>query len=334
MPADLSLMDIRFLRAHGPQSPVMQRALDAAEAHLDEPTRLASARQEGYREGVADAKQAAGFAAWRHEGNDVYSRGMDAGARHQVAECVKAIAALSPAPAEPAWTPTHRHYKGGLYRELMRGRREGSGEPMVAYQAENGDIWFRPVEEFDGTVPAFSLDGVTSATGEYTRRYEPIVQSAEPSAPVAPEDDTRCERAKALAEVYGIALQDVRSTVGAPEDANNWRQFLALADDGWTPLTLRAKAALEAGIKVLQEKTAQWGPDNARLYDRNNALEAENAALQARNAELVEGLRPLAKIGGEIDRYAPQLHDEDGTSVAIGDLRRARAYLAAQTGER
>ena len=57
------------------------------------------------------------------------------------------------------------------------------------------------------------------------------------------------------------------------------------------------------------------------------ALEAENAALKARVAELVEGLKPLAKIGGEIDRFAPQLHDEDGTSVAIGDLRRARALL-------
>lgn len=67
--------------------------------------------------------------------------------------------------------------------------------------------------------------------------------------------------------------------------------------------------------------------DGIAARKRVAALEAENAALKARNAELVDGLRPLAKIGGEIDRYAPQLHDEDGTSVAIGDLRRARALL-------
>jgi hypothetical protein len=158
---------------------------DAVLQALSEPARLASARQEGYREGIADAKQAAGFAAWRHEGDDARSQGMDAGARHQVAECVKAIAALSPPPAEP-------------------------------------------------------------------------------SAPVAPDWPTRC-------------------------------------------------AALEA--------------DGIAARKRVAALEAENAKLRERNAALEDGLRPLAKIGGEIDRYAPQLHDEDGTSVAIGDLRRARALL-------
>ena len=164
--------------------------------------------------------------------------------------------------------------------------------------------------------------------------------AGEPSAPVAPEDDTRCERAKALAEVYGIALQDVRSTVGAPEDANNWRQFLALADDGWTPLTLRAKAALEAAIKVLQEKTAQWGPDNARLYDRNNALEAENAALRERNEKLAKGLKPFAAdaegwADAVPDEHRPRCtepgsdtaHPGSETAYTVGDLRRAHALL-------
>jgi hypothetical protein len=169
---------------------------DAVLQALSEPARLASARQEGYREGIADAKQAAGFAAWRHEGDDARSQGMDAGARHQVAECVKAIAALSPPPAEP-------------------------------------------------------------------------------SAPVAPEE----------------AFYDLVAAIG------------------------------EGGrIIDLEDEVEE---QNARIA----TLEAENAALKARVAELVEGLKPLAKIGGEIDRFAPQLHDEDGTSVAIGDLRRARALL-------
>lgn len=40
---------------------------------------------------------AAGQAAWRHEGSDGYSVGLDRGAREQVKACVDAIRALSPA---------------------------------------------------------------------------------------------------------------------------------------------------------------------------------------------------------------------------------------------
>jgi hypothetical protein len=67
--------------------------------------------------------------------------------------------------------------------------------------------------------------------------------------------------------------------------------------------------------------------DGIAARKRVTALEAENAKLRERNAELEDGLWPLAKIGGEIDQYVPQLHDDDGTSVAIGLLRRARALL-------
>lgn len=44
----------------------------------------------------AACRAAVGFAAWRHEGDDARSAGMDEGARHQVQECVKAIDALGP----------------------------------------------------------------------------------------------------------------------------------------------------------------------------------------------------------------------------------------------
>ena len=177
---------------------MFEHLLRVAEAHLAEPARIAAARQEGYREGVADAKQAAGFAAWRHEGDDAHSQGMDAGARHQVAECVKAIVALSPLPAEP-------------------------------------------------------------------------------SAPVAPDWPTRC-------------------------------------------------AALEA--------------DGIAARKRVAALEAENAALKARNAKLVDGLRPFAV---ECNEWVEQVHllpdatvpeikapSDDAVAAArftLGDLRRARALL-------
>ena len=104
MPADLSLMDIRFLRAHGPQSPVMQIALDAAEAHLDEPTRLASARQEGRQEGYREGVEAAArwhdarAAQWDGRGETEQARWE----RVTAAQVRSLPGALSPAPAEPS----------------------------------------------------------------------------------------------------------------------------------------------------------------------------------------------------------------------------------------
>ena len=104
MPADLTREEIEWMRDDFALASDLEPGdIYRLFSHIKgEPARIASARQEGYREGVADAKHAAGFAAWRHEGDDARSRGMDAGARHQVAECVKAIAALSPLPAEPS----------------------------------------------------------------------------------------------------------------------------------------------------------------------------------------------------------------------------------------
>jgi hypothetical protein len=55
-----------------------------------------------FRAGAAEMREkmaeAAGFAAWKHEGDDAYSRGMDAGAAQQVRACIDAIRAL-PLPA-------------------------------------------------------------------------------------------------------------------------------------------------------------------------------------------------------------------------------------------
>ena len=51
--------------------------------------------------------------------------------------------------ADFVFEPTHRHRKGGLYREIMRGVREHDLEPVVVYRGEDGTIWTRPVAEFD-----------------------------------------------------------------------------------------------------------------------------------------------------------------------------------------
>jgi len=70
------------------------------------------------------------------------------------------------------------------------------------------------------------------------------------------------------------------------------------------------------------------------------ALEAENAALKARNAELVEGLRPFAKAGELFRPRPPDSFDEciyrpaAGSDYELGGdhLRRARALLQGQGG--
>lgn len=77
-------------------SDALSRAHQAAEAELS------SLKAAGTRaDGIEAAATAASFAAWKHEGEDAYSQGMDAGARHQVKACVEAIRALSPASPKP-----------------------------------------------------------------------------------------------------------------------------------------------------------------------------------------------------------------------------------------
>jgi hypothetical protein len=63
-------------------------------ALLTEIERLRAAVVTAKREAFEEAAKAAGRASWMHAGDDAYSQGMDAGARHQVQACVAAIRAL------------------------------------------------------------------------------------------------------------------------------------------------------------------------------------------------------------------------------------------------
>lgn len=47
------------------------------------------------------------------------------------------------------WRPTHRHYKGGLYRVIARGRMVYDLRNVVIYETKHGSIWVRPADEFD-----------------------------------------------------------------------------------------------------------------------------------------------------------------------------------------
>lgn len=54
----------------------------------------AIARTEAIDECIAAVRRS----AWKHAGEDAHSQGMDAGARHQVAESIKALEALKVKP--------------------------------------------------------------------------------------------------------------------------------------------------------------------------------------------------------------------------------------------
>ena len=47
------------------------------------------------------------------------------------------------------WAATHRHRKGGLYRELARGVLEADRSDVVIYDDAEGAIWVRSAAEFD-----------------------------------------------------------------------------------------------------------------------------------------------------------------------------------------
>ena len=65
------------------------------------------------------------------------------------------------------WAPTHRHFKGGLYRWLGIGRHSETGEEMVIYQNNRGDLWLRPKSMWSEEV---------DVNGERVPRFTPIQQ--------------------------------------------------------------------------------------------------------------------------------------------------------------
>lgn len=86
------------------------------------------------------------------------------------------------------WQPTHRHFKGRLYRLLREGiYREHDGLTMVLYQAVDGTMWVRPHSEFFGYVPSDRGDivhAVPAGTGRVWRYAK--LGSGPVSAAVAP----------------------------------------------------------------------------------------------------------------------------------------------------
>lgn len=47
-----------------------------------------------------------------------------------------------------AWTPTHRHKKGGLYRLLCDAKLESDESDVIVYYDKEGNVWVRSKAEF------------------------------------------------------------------------------------------------------------------------------------------------------------------------------------------
>lgn len=104
-----------------------------------------------------------------------------------VTRALEALSRLAALHAEPAragegFTPTHRHYKGGFYRELLRCSLEGNLEPLVVYRNERGDTWARPEAEFDGAV---------ALAGGNHRRFRPLHSRFEYMAAASPPPEPK-----------------------------------------------------------------------------------------------------------------------------------------------
>lgn len=82
--------------------------------------------------------------------------------------------------------PTHRHWKGGLYRKLHEAKYEPNAVHMVVYQSiSTGEVWVRDASVFNGDVVLPAL-GVND--GSIVRRFEPLKAQDRPLERPAIED--------------------------------------------------------------------------------------------------------------------------------------------------
>jgi hypothetical protein len=144
---------------------------------------LDRARAEGVREGIEMAAR-----LMEAEGDRCRDYGAslaeDALAQREyaaAATCRMAASKLRALAPAPAWTPTHRHYKGALYRVTKRGKRiwagndDRNGALVVEYDNAAGGEFALPDADFDGEVEGGR------------RRYEPLSpEPAEPEEPPCP----------------------------------------------------------------------------------------------------------------------------------------------------
>jgi hypothetical protein len=95
--------DISYIREKIAQAEIVSLRTERDEAfgRFDK-QQLADAHTVATADAIARAAEAVELSAWKHGGDDGYSAGMDAGARHQSAADLRAILALTPSKPEQA----------------------------------------------------------------------------------------------------------------------------------------------------------------------------------------------------------------------------------------
>lgn len=283
--------------------PLQIRALlDMAEAHLDEPARLAAARDAGVREGIEMAAQNLDERA-RHSNV--------AGSYHY--RCIAAtIRSLAPA---PAWTPTHRHYKGALYRVVYdnaiwakNGRMNGA--PLVVYVNEAGQPFVLPPEDWQSKAVVSTTE--TDHEGNHIEREVPRYDPIAPTPAEAPTTPT--------VEASGMSAAQVTAILG-------------------DPLGCVELAPAEASAPVADYMIACGQHADARRVAEEQvaALEAENEKLRRELAEFAvheefdfPGDSPVSC--GLHCQICGETVEADGSGHADTCLLSARALLQGQGG--
>lgn len=67
-----------------------------------------------------------------------------------------------------AWTPTHRHYKGGLYRLVGIGKHSETEEDLAIYESQDERLWARPLAMWNENV---------EVGGQVVPRFTPLTPS-------------------------------------------------------------------------------------------------------------------------------------------------------------
>lgn len=191
--------------------------------------------------------------------------------------------------------------------------RESQGQPVDAEPRTN-----------------YIAEAITEAFGERCPDYEPgchcceawkqydaLAASQEPT-PVA---WTRNDLASGLAMLDGVVLHQVKSTVGDPQDANNWREYLGLADDLLAHLSCVAapvppvvgedrNAGINAAIAFVRKRCDDYIAEHGSYDPETGATEfpGNGDETVCEWEEIIEGLEQLRRSA-----LTPQfLATEDG----------------------
>jgi hypothetical protein len=168
--------------------------------------------------------------------------------------------------APAAWSPTHQHYKGGMYRVLGAGARPDEmkmGEVMetsrgnilvtediahsqlfTIYESADGDIFAQPTERFEGYVDI----GGPGPDEVLRRRFTPLSPAPESGADVPTQDNAQPASEKPKATGYTMNAAEILDRFHLAQATLNGAPVLALL--GEVIQLLMKGAADESGVAL------------------------------------------------------------------------------------